>query len=139
MKKYFAVGSCLLMLIAGVALAEDVVVTINMVSADGVGKEIGKVTASDTKYGLLLKPDLSGLPAGVHGFHVHENASCEPAKKDDKMTPAQAAGGHMDMKKTTKHEGPYGAGHEGDLPPLIVDADGKATTPVLAPRLKTTD
>jgi Cu-Zn family superoxide dismutase len=27
-------------------------------------------------------------------------------------------------------------GHLGDLPVLVVDKDGKATTPVIAPRLK---
>ncbi len=32
------------------------------------GKLIGNITASDTKYGLLLTPDLSGLNPGSHGF-----------------------------------------------------------------------
>ena len=124
---------------AAIALAEDAVVTINLVSADGIGKEIGTITAKDTKYGLLLEPALSELPPGVHGFHLHENASCEAAKKDDKMIAAQAAGAHLDPDKTGKHEGPYAAGHAGDLPPLYVGADGKAGTPVLAPRLKVSD
>ena len=55
------------------------------------------------------------------------------------MSAAESAGSHFDAGKTGKHEGPYGAGHSGDLPPLFVDADGKATLPVLAPRLKTSD
>jgi Cu-Zn family superoxide dismutase len=55
------------------------------------------------------------------------------------MTAAQAAGSHFDPDKSGKHEGPYSAGHAGDLPPLYVGSDGKATTPVLAPRLKTSD
>lgn len=120
-------------------LAEDVVVSIHLVTPEGVGKEIGKITARDTKYGLVLEPALSDLPPGIHGFHLHENASCDPAKKDDKMTAAQAAGAHFDPDKTAKHEGPYASGHVGDLPPLSVDADGKASVPVLAPRLKTSD
>jgi len=138
MRKIFYLS--LLLLLCGYTLqAADVVVTMNMVSADGVGKEIGKITASDTKYGLLLKPELTGLPPGQHGFHVHENANCAPAEKEKKMTAAQSAGGHLDPAKTTKHEGPVGEGHTGDLPPLFADADGKASLPVLAPRLKTTD
>ena len=132
-------GFVILMLAAGMAIAAGQVVTINLVTADGVGKEIGKISAADTEHGLLLRPDLSGLPPGLHGFHVHEHASCDPAKKDDTMTPAQSAGGHLDPKTTGKHEGPYGTGHLGDLPPLYVDADGKATLPLLAPRLKVED
>jgi Cu-Zn family superoxide dismutase len=121
---------------AGFLSAAEQAVTINLVSADGVGKEIGKIVVVDTQYGLLLKPDLSGLPPGLHGFHVHEKPSCEPSKKDDQMTAALGAGGHYDPDKTTRHEGPYASGHRGDLPALHVGSDGKATTPVLAPRLK---
>jgi Cu-Zn family superoxide dismutase len=129
----------MLLLVAGFAMAQDVVVTVNLVSAEGVGKEIGTITAKDTQFGVLLTPNLAGLPPGVHGFHLHENASCEPAKKDEKMTAAQAAGAHLDPGKTAKHEGPYAAGHVGDLPPLYAGADGNVTTPVLAPRLKAKD
>jgi len=59
--------------------------------------------------------------------------------KDGKAVPALAAGGHYDPASTGKHEGPYGNGHLGDLPALYVAADGKATLPVLAPRLKVSD
>jgi len=39
-------------------------------------------------------------------------------------------------KKTGKHLGPYADGHLGDLPALFVTEDGKATYPVVAPRIK---
>jgi Cu-Zn family superoxide dismutase len=119
--------------------AEDVVVTINLISPDGTGKSVGKITATDSKDGLILKPELTGLPPGVHGFHVHENASCDPADKDGKKTAGQAAGGHYDPKKTGKHLGPNGDGHLGDLPPIEVAADGTATKEVVAPRMKAAD
>src|SRR5690606_19201060 len=62
------------------------------------------------------------------GFHIHQNASC-----DEK---GMAAGGHLDPKNTEKHLGPYkDDGHLGDLPALYVNADGRVTLPVLAPRL----
>ena len=49
-------------------------------------------------------------------------------------------GGHLDPMTTGKHLGPESTeGHLGDLPPLFVDGDGKASLPVLAPRLNTTD
>lgn len=97
---------------------------------------VGEVKVEETAYGLLFTPTLKGLPAGVHGFHVHQNGSCAPAMKDGKMSPAEAAGGHMDPAKTGKHLGPYAEGHLGDLPAIYVNADGTATYPVLAPRLK---
>ena len=72
---------------------------------------------------------------GVHGFHLHANGSCAAAEKDGKMVPALAAGAHYDPNNSKKHGSPWGNGHLGDLPPLIVDADGRSTEPVLAPRL----
>jgi Cu-Zn family superoxide dismutase len=59
--------------------------------------------------------------------------------KDGKHVAALAAGGHYDPLKTGKHEGPYGKGHLGDLPALYVGSDGKATMPVVSPRLKVSD
>ena len=51
-----------------------------------------------------------------------------------------AAGGHLDPAKTDEHDGPYNhKGHLGDMPVLIVNADGRATLPTLAPRFKLTD
>jgi len=124
---------------AGVAFAEDVIIKVQLVNEAGVGKEIGTITASDGKYGLLLTPQLSDLSPGLHGFHIHEKPDCAHAMKDGKAVPALAAGGHYDPAATGKHEGPYGNGHLGDLPALYVAADGKATLPVLAPRLKVDD
>lgn len=93
------------------------------------GKSIGMVKADDTIYGLLLTPKLRDLPPGIHGFHVHEFPLCEDH--------ARAAGGHLDLSNVDQHRGPYeGNGHSGDLPVLIVNANGKAVLPVLAPRLK---
>src|SRR3990172_5688428 len=119
--------------------AADVVVTMNLVNEQGVGKEIGTITASDSKFGLVLTPQLSDLAPGLHGFHVHDKPDCSHAMKDGKAVPALAAGGHYDPANTGKHEGPYGNGHLGDLPALYVSADGKATLPVVAPRLKVAD
>lgn len=119
--------------------AEEVTVTMNLVTKDGVGKKIGTVALSDSPYGLILRPNLEGLKPGIHGFHVHQNPDCGPAKAGGKMVPGLAAGGHLDPGNTERHEGPYGNGHLGDLPVLPVDRNGKATVPLLAPRLKTSD
>lgn len=116
-----------------------ITVPIHVVDADGVGQSVGQVTVSETEYGLVFSPRLQGLEEGPHGFHIHENPSCEPAKKDGKMTAAAAAGGHYDPDDTGRHGAPWGEGHLGDLPALYVDADGNATIPVLAPRLEIDD
>ena len=137
-KSIFFIFACTL-LFSYTLFAEEVVTSMNLISPEGTGKAIGKITATDSKDGLILKPELTGLPPGVHGFHVHENPSCAPADKDGKMTAGQAAGGHYDPKKTGKHLGPNGEGHLGDLPPIEVAADGTATKEVVAPRLKAAD
>jgi Cu-Zn family superoxide dismutase len=99
----------------------------NLVAIDGAGKSIGTITLEDSVCGVLLTPDLHSLPPGIHGFHVHVNPTC-----NDK---GMAAGGHLDPNQTNEHQGPYVKhGHLGDLPVLIVDQNGKATLPTLAPR-----
>ena len=114
-------------------------ITLNNVTEKGIGEALGTVEASESPYGVVFTPNLQGLPAGLHGFHLHVNPSCEPGEKDGKMVAALAAGGHFDPANTGKHDFPWGNGHLGDLPPLYVDMDGKATQPVLAPRLKMSD
>ena len=121
--------------IAG-AHAETLSVQIDAVDARGIGQSLGSVKIESSEYGLVLRPELSGLQPGAHGFHVHAKGSCEPAEIDGKATPAGAAGGHWDPQNTGKHGEPWGDGHLGDLPALFVDSDGTASQPVLAPRLK---
>jgi Cu-Zn family superoxide dismutase len=120
----------------GSANAASKEVEINLVSAEGAPQPIGMVKIEETQYGLLFTPQLKSLPPGIHGFHVHQNGSCASAMKDGKPSAAEAAGGHFDPAKTGKHLGPYGNGHLGDLPAIYVNADGTATYPVLAPRIK---
>lgn len=128
-----------LMMAASSAASADVVVPVSVVDENGVGTPVGNVTISESRYGLVFTPALQGLPPGLHGFHVHQNPSCEAMEKDGKRVPALAAGGHYDPAGSNKHGTPWGDGHLGDLPPLYVDASGNATNPVLAPRLKTAD
>ena len=113
-------------------------IQVYQVDAKGVGASIGTVTFKQTAKGLLITPALGKLSPGEHGFHIHENGSCEAALKDGKMGAALAAGGHLNPEKVAHHGTPEN-GHLGDLPALTVNDKGFATTPVLAPRLKLTD
>lgn len=123
-KKIF--GICIFFLSSAYA---NISIPMNLTTKEGTPTSIGTITAEQTPYGVLFFPQLQNLPVGIHGFHIHENPTCG----DDGMS----AGGHLDPKHTGKHLGPYNsAGHLGDLPVLIVNSDGTATIPVLAPRLK---
>ncbi|MHB9806286.1 superoxide dismutase [Cu-Zn] SodC [Pantoea ananatis] len=126
----------LTLLTCGAAQAASEEVTIHEVSPQGIGKSVGTVNIEETQYGLQFTPMLAGLKPGIHGFHVHAKGSCEPGESEGKTVAAGAAGGHLDPDNTGKHLGPYGEGHLGDLPALYVDHQGKASYPVLAPRIK---
>ena len=121
------IAAAVLLASAGSArAAKSIKVTMNEITAEGVGKSIGTITVKQTKDGVTLEPKLKGLTPGEHGFHIHENPSCTPAEKDGKMTAGQSAGGHFDPAGTKAHKGPGGGGHKGDLPKLVVSDKGEA-------------
>ena len=126
---------------AAAASADDLTVKVYRTAAKGQGEDVGTVRFTDGKLGLEIYPHLKGLPAGPHGFHIHENPSCAAkANPQGQMTPGLAAGGHYDPGKTGKHEGPHtDGGHLGDLQALEVKADGTASGKLRAPRLKVAD
>ncbi|PIM55011.1 superoxide dismutase [Cu-Zn] SodC2 [Roseateles chitinivorans] len=134
---------CLGLLVSGAALtaahAAELTVNLAIAQPDGVGASAGTVRIVETPYGLAFYPQLKGLPAGLHGFHVHENPSCAPSTANGTVTPAGGAGGHFDPKGSKRHGEPWGDGHLGDLPPLFVAQDGQAVNPVLSPRLTKLD
>ena len=113
-------------------------VKVNAVSSSGIGAEIGYIQLQDSPAGLVLLTNLTNLPAGPHGFHIHEKGSCEPAEKDGKMGAALAAGSHFNPLKVQNHGTPL-SGHMGDLPLLNVSQDGTAKVSLIAPRLKISD
>ncbi|KYK83244.1 superoxide dismutase, partial [Aggregatibacter actinomycetemcomitans serotype d str. SA2200] len=82
-------------------------------------KDVGTVTITESSYGLVFTPNLKGLAEGLHGFHIHQNPSCEPKEKDGKLTAGLGAGGHWDPKDTKQHGYPWqDDAHLGDLPAL---------------------
>ncbi|HKW54827.1 MAG TPA: superoxide dismutase family protein [Stellaceae bacterium] len=95
---------------------------------DAQGKSVGEATLTQMAHGVLIVAELSGLPPGQHGMHIHAVGKCEP--------PAfTSAGGHFNP---TGHKHGYNAAagpHEGDLPNVIVAGDGKAAVDVFVPDL----
>lgn len=122
--------------LAAQASAETLTAPMALTTPEGPGASVGTIAISEGPAGVILKLDLHGLPPGPHGFHVHANPSCGPGEKDGKPVPAGAAGGHLDPAMTGMHMGPTGAGHLGDLPVIVVAADGTATSTLVAPRIK---
>jgi len=132
MKLKVCLGILLAFGLSVVAYANTLTVPMTIVSGPNTGKNIGTVKFTDSKYGLLITPNLKDLTPGLHGFHIHQNPSC--AKE------GMAAGGHYDPQNTGKHLGPYNkGGHAGDLPALYVAANGTATLQLVAPRLTTSE
>ncbi len=112
--------------------ANKLVIEVNLLDAKG-NTPVGNVVAVNTPYGVALYPNLKDLTPGIHGFHVHQNPDCGMTDKGNGMK----AGGHWDPAKTGQHSFPWDdKGHKGDLPSLIVDKNGVAATPVLAPKIK---
>ncbi|MCL7721322.1 superoxide dismutase [Cu-Zn] SodC [Actinobacillus pleuropneumoniae] len=119
---------------------EKLVVQVQQLDPVKGNKDVGTVEITESAYGLVFTPHLHGLAQGLHGFHIHQNPSCEPKEKDGKLVAGLGAGGHWDPKETKQHGYPWSDNaHLGDLPALFVEHDGSATNPVLAPRLKKLD
>jgi superoxide dismutase, Cu-Zn family len=96
--------------------------------ADIVGaqdQKIGTATFSQTDSGVEIKLDVSQLPPGTHGIHVHSVGKCEGPD-------FKSAGGHLNPegKKhgTDNPEGP----HAGDMPNIEVGSDGQAHMTIIA-------
>ena len=108
--------AALLVASTGLAVAQQMTVEINRISASGVGEKIGSVVVAEGKNGVSFKVSVKGLPAAQRGFHVHEKGDCGPGMKDGKMEAGIAAGDHYDPDGHKSHKGPKGKGHKGDLP-----------------------
>ena len=120
-------------------IKSDRLVVMRAIDTNGVGKIIGILKIKSVAEGIEITPDLAELSPGAHGFHLHENPSCEAGEKNGQKVAGLTAGGHYDLHKTGKHEGPHGAGHEGDLTILMVAADGGSEQTIYAPKLRLED
>src|SRR5690625_236326 len=102
---------------AGVSIAQDD----NQISVDVAtkdGDDAGTVTFRQLEHGLLITADLSNLPEGPHGFHIHEKGVCEGD--------FQSAGGHYAPGGDEHGYDTDDGYHAGDLPNIYADGDGVA-------------
>jgi Cu-Zn family superoxide dismutase len=81
---------------------------------DGQGAKLGKVTLYQWRGKVTVAGRVKGLAPGFHGFHIHAVGKCEGPG-------FTTAGGHV------KTAGQNHNAHTGDLPSLLVNADGTAS------------
>lgn len=97
------------------------------------GQEIGKAVLTQTTSGVLIDIDVSDVPAGEHGFHIHETGACNAADG------FKSAGDHFEA---SQHQHGYKAekgSHAGDMPNQFVGTDGKLRAHVLNPNVTLAD
>ena len=81
----------------------------------------GQVTFTQDGENVRVSATLSGLkPGAEHGFHVHEKGDCSSGD-------GMSTGGHFNPD--AKPHGPQNAPHHaGDMPAVVADAYGNATS-----------
>lgn len=93
---------------------------------DVSGADSGSVRLEIKKSGadVVARVTLPTTAAGFHGFHIHNKGVCDPNAVDPgsgAVSPFFSAGGHLGG-------GPGGqthARHDGDMPSLLVNSNGK--------------
>ena len=122
----FAAGGLLLM--GAIASEGADAPTAKVELRNGQGASVGTATLTEGHNGVTIALQLSNLPPGTHGFHIHAVGKCDPPG-------FTTAGGHFNPE-ARKHGGKTAEGpHAGDLPNLTVGPDGGFKGKVLAPRV----
>lgn len=86
--------------------------------ADASGASKGAATVADTPAGMRLAIDANGLPQGAHGLHIHMIGRCDARD-------FASAGPHWNPTGKMHGKDSPGGPHWGDLPNLIIGANGR--------------
>jgi superoxide dismutase, Cu-Zn family len=95
---------------------------------DAAGRTVARVWMYERRGSdavqLMIRAE--GLPPGFHGFHIHTTGRCDAPT-------FTTAGGHFNPSGATHGD------HAGDLPSLLVNADGTATLETATDRFSIAD
>jgi superoxide dismutase, Cu-Zn family len=102
---------------------------------DVKGEIVGSLLVEDAGGGKSkLTVTAKGLPPGYHGFHIHSVGICNPLSKDPATgSPFFSAGSHFTLRSGNNHPD-----HSGDLPDLLVSADGTGSAFMVTDRFSVT-
>ena len=113
------------------AAAQSPSATATMKGPDGAG--LGTISLQELPSGMLhVFVEMTGLPPGPHGFHVHEKGECDGAGGFESAG-GHYAGGHEHGSMT--EAGP----HAGDFPNVHVASDGVLKVEFFTDRLTLSD
>lgn len=100
------------------------------------GADVGSASVSAAPDGgVRLIVDAKGLAPGRHGIHVHAVGRCDGATP----TPFSSAGGHFNPGGREHGRLNPNGWHAGDLPNLVVAADGTGSLDVVVDSLTISD
>lgn len=89
---------------------------------NGTNETVGTATLTPMAKGVKISVDITKLPPGEHGFHIHETGTCTAPE-------FKSAGGHFAPESKT-----HGS-HAGDMKNITVGADGKAKVEMVNERV----
>lgn len=102
-------------------VSEPTVSSARAVLRNGEGAEVGTATFTQAGDGVRIEYELTSLPAGEHGFHLHQMGSCEAPS-------FESAGGHFNPdNRSHGFDHPQGP-HAGDLPNITIGEAGDTLT-----------
>ena len=84
------------------------------------GDRLGTATVRPDERGLLVDVRISGLTPGNHGIHIHTTGRCEGPD-------FASAGGHWNPAMRQHGSANPAGPHHGDLPNILIGADGRGT------------
>jgi len=105
-----------------------------LITATQAGSQVnGEAVFMETPEGLEIEVRVANVPAGKHGFHIHEKGDCSDR--------GNAAGGHYNPDGVMHGlitKGGFELAHTGDFGNIEVDEEGMGTLKLFVPRLTLT-